>query len=289
MELSQLIMFKAVVEQGSIIRASESLHCVPSNITNRIKLLEQELGISLFIRTGRGLVVSPSGEIFKSYTDRILALCHEARSALAPASEPSGTLRIGAIESSATGRLPKLLSRYNQHYPAVQMHFSTNTWPKLLNDVIHHKLDGAILAVNNHHPDIDHLKLYKEELVLITPFSTTENITPRDLSGASIFMWPEGCPYRETLEKWLNKHKVRTSITSIANYGTIFGCVSSGAGISLVPKGIFDQFKNMDNINGHTFDDLPSIQNYFIWNTTINPHRARDKFSELLQSEFNIL
>ncbi len=47
MDLSQLKMFKTVAEQGSIARASEILHCVPSNITNRIKLLETELGVSL--------------------------------------------------------------------------------------------------------------------------------------------------------------------------------------------------------------------------------------------------
>jgi DNA-binding transcriptional LysR family regulator len=54
MEFAQLAMFKAVADQGSIVRAAELLHCVPSNITNRIKLLERELGVSLFIRKGRG-------------------------------------------------------------------------------------------------------------------------------------------------------------------------------------------------------------------------------------------
>jgi len=125
MELSQLTMFKVVAEQGSIIRASELLHCVPSNITNRIKLLEKELGVSLFIRKGRGLVISPSGELFLGYTTKILSLCQEARRALDPGSLPSGILKIGAIESSATGRLPRLLSKYHQNYPAVQMQLST--------------------------------------------------------------------------------------------------------------------------------------------------------------------
>ena len=67
MELSQLKMFKVIVEQGSIVKASRVLHCVPSNITNRIKLLEQELGVDLFIRKGRGLIISPLGELFLGY------------------------------------------------------------------------------------------------------------------------------------------------------------------------------------------------------------------------------
>lgn len=88
---SQLAMFKAVADQGSIVRASELLHCVPSNITNRIKILENELGVSLFIRKG-GLIISPSGRLFLSYANKILSLCQESQRALDPTAAPSGNL-----------------------------------------------------------------------------------------------------------------------------------------------------------------------------------------------------
>lgn len=55
MELSQLKMFKAVADAGSIVRASEQLHCVSSNITTRIKNLEDELNTQLFLRPGHWL------------------------------------------------------------------------------------------------------------------------------------------------------------------------------------------------------------------------------------------
>ncbi len=64
MELTQLKMVQAVARSGSIARAAEQLHCVPSNITNRLKQLESELGTALFTRIGRGLKISPAGEIF---------------------------------------------------------------------------------------------------------------------------------------------------------------------------------------------------------------------------------
>ncbi len=286
MELSQLTMFKVVAEQGSIVRASEWLHCVPSNITNRIKLLEKELGVSLFIRKGRGLVISPSGTVFLDYTNKILALCQEARRAIDPGALPSGVLKIGAIESSATGRLPRLLSRYQKNYPLVQMQFSTGVWAQLLNDVVSLKLDGAIVAVKSDHPDICRMEIYKEELVLIASPTLGDIKTPQDLAGQTVFMWPEGCPYRKSLENWLSEQGVSIRITSIGSYGTILGCVSSGAGISLVPKGVFDQFKMIGGISGQTFDGLIPVQNYFIWNKHAGAHRAKDKFAELLEEEF---
>lgn len=286
MELSQLRMFQMVAEQGSIISAAEKLHCVPSNITTRIKKLEEELGTLLFIRQGRGLVISPAGAIFLNYTSQILSLCQDAKRAIAPQSEPSGLLRIGAIESSATGRLPKLLSQYHQEFPAVQMQFSTGTWPQLLNDVLHHKLDGAIIAINNEHPHLNSVEIYQEDLVLIAP-STTDDIThPNDLIGKDIFMWPEGCPYREALEHWLSENHVSAPITSIASYGTILGCVSSGAGVSLVPKGIYEQYNGAGSVKAYKFKALASVKNYFIWNKNTGQHRAKDAFLELLKMGF---
>lgn len=287
MELSQLRMFKTVAEQGSIVKASQLLHCVPSNITNRIKSLENELGVPLFVRTGRGLIITPSGQLFLSYTTKILATCQEARRALDPSSEPSGILRIGAIESAATGRLPTVLSKYHHHYPAVEMQFSTGTWQQLASDVAEHKLDGAIIATDPKHPDIIRSSIYKEPVILIASPSLGKLSQPGDLEGQRIYMWPQGCPYRNALEQWLNDSNVSASITNIASYGTILGCVSAGSGVSLVPAGIFEQFKQMDVINGYTLEQLKPVQNYLIKNAHSTPHHALRAFSELIDSEFS--
>ncbi|MBV4469048.1 LysR family transcriptional regulator [Pseudomonas siliginis] len=288
MEFSQLVMFKAVADLGSIVRASERLHCVPSNITNRIKLLERELGVDLFIRKGRGLIISPSGRLFLGYTNKILSLCEESQRALDPSSAPSGELRIGAIESSATGRLPKVLSRFHQLYPAVQMQFSTGDWSQLSAEVVNYTLDGAIIAVRPEHPDIESLEIYEEDLVVIASPSAGVINQPEDLRDVDLFMWPEGCPYRKALLTWLERYKVFNPITSIASYGTILGCVSSGAGISLVPRGMFEQFRQLGGIQGFFFNDLKPVQNYFIWNRHVESHRAKDKFADLLKEEFKV-
>ena len=90
MELSQLRMIKSVAECGSIALAAQHLHCVPSNITTRIKQLENELGTVLFTRAGRGLQISAAGQLFLGYCERILALVDEARRAVTPHATPHG-------------------------------------------------------------------------------------------------------------------------------------------------------------------------------------------------------
>ena len=88
MELSQLRMVKAVAECGSIALAAQQLHCVPSNITTRIKQLERELGTVLFTRAGRGLRISPSGRVFVGYIEQILALVDQAKRSVQPHAVP---------------------------------------------------------------------------------------------------------------------------------------------------------------------------------------------------------
>jgi len=285
MELQQLRMFKHIADSGSITKAAEQLHCVPSNITTRIRNLEDELGNPLFIRKGRGLVLSPSGDIFLEYVNRILSLCNEAKRAIEPCKTPSGKLSIGAIESSATSRLPSLLSKFHQLYPQIDIEFSTATWKHLEESVAKYELDSAIIAVKSVNPALECLEIYSEELVLIASSSFEAITSATSLIGKNIYMWPDGCPYRRALVTWLDNNGVSVPITSIASYGTILGCVSSGAGVSLVPRGVYEQFKLIGGIEGYVFEQLKPITNYFIWNKNTGYHSAKEAFLELILTE----
>lgn len=286
MEIAQLRMFKTVHDLGSIVRAAEVLHCVPSNITARLKSLEREMGATLFFREGRGLRISPAGEVLLDYARKILVLADEARHALGPGAAPSGPLRIGAIESSASGRLPRLLAKYHALYPQVCLELSTGNWTQLLDDIHHRRLDGAIVAVDVERQGLKRSVMYREDLILIAPTSDGPMRTAADLQGKAIFMWPAGCPYRFALEQWLLRHGQVQPITSIASYGAIVGCVSAGAGVALVPRGIYEQYRAGAGWQGHEFAELASIDNLFYWHESAGRHPARDAFVELLQAEF---
>lgn len=287
MELAQIRMFKTVADTGSIARAAEVLHCVPSNITARIKALEAELGTELFYRQGRGLKISPAGEIFLTYAGRMLSLADEAKRAVHPDAAPSGPLRIGAIESSATARLPRLLARFHARYPQVSLELTTGTGMQLLEATLNQKLDGAIVAIDVKRPRLRRTSMYREDLVLIAAESLGPIHSAADLQDKSIFMWPDGCPYRAALERWLQNNGQTQSIVSIANYGTIVGCVSAGAGVALVPKGVYEQYRKGSGWVGYEFPELTSIDNLFYWHENAEHHPAREAFVAMLREEFS--
>ncbi|KRP58874.1 LysR family transcriptional regulator [Pseudomonas trivialis] len=286
MELAQLKMVRAVAQTGSVAQAALLLHCVPSNITTRIKQLESELGTPLFIRAGRGLVISAAGEIFLDYCERILALVDESKRALDATAVPRGTLRIGAVESSASGRLPPLLAEYHRRYPEVSLELVTGSWSQLLDDLQHHRLDVALVGACNKREKLEHCVVYSERLVLIASALSAPIHSAEDLAGRTLLVWPPGCPYRAALENWLRPQPFKPAIASYASWGTIIGCVSAGIGVALAPEGILARYEQADQLASYRFDALAPVDNLLFWNKDTQRHLARDAFAELLRETF---
>src|SRR6478752_5960911 len=120
MELSDLHIFRTVAREGGIVRAARRLHRVPSNVTTRIQQLEASIGVQLFTRERNRLALSQSGERLLVHAERMLRLAEEFSSAVS-GTAPAGTLRLGALESTAASRLPAILAAYHGAYPDVRV------------------------------------------------------------------------------------------------------------------------------------------------------------------------
>ena len=104
MDLDALQIFKAVVDFGGVTKAAAQLHRVPSNVTTRLKQLEEGLGTKLFHRQSRKLLLSTEGNLLLAYAEQLLRLSSEAELAFRTG-KPPGKLRIGTLESTAASRL----------------------------------------------------------------------------------------------------------------------------------------------------------------------------------------
>jgi len=172
MDLAALTIFRAVVRENGVTRAAAKLNRVQSNVTTRIKQLEEQLGTELFIRDGRRLVLTPAGETLLPYAERLLALADEARNAVRE-NRPSGRLRLGTMESVAASRLPGLLARYHQRWPDVALELETGTTGRLIERVREFEVDAALIATPLD-PDalgdiFESVPVFREELVMLTP------------------------------------------------------------------------------------------------------------------------
>ncbi|MGH8133539.1 MAG: LysR family transcriptional regulator, partial [Steroidobacteraceae bacterium] len=126
MELSDLEIFRAVANEGGIVKAARKLHRVPSNVTKRVQQLEGCLGAQLFFRDRQRLYLSPSGELLLAYAERLLQLADEARTVVSGA-PPRGVLRLGSLESTAASRLPDVLADFHRVCREVSVELTTGT------------------------------------------------------------------------------------------------------------------------------------------------------------------
>lgn len=256
MELSDL-RIATVVRAGGVTRAAEHLHRVQSNITTRIRQLEQDLGVALFIREGKRLHLAPAGQLLLDYADRLLAIAEEARNAVKDA-RPRGVLRVGAMESTAAVRLPAHLSAYHRRYPEVSLELRTGYPRQLATAVLAGELDAALVAEPIADGPFDKQLVFVEELVIVGPAGHPP-IGKTALIPPTMVAFENGCPLRKRLEEWYAKRGEMPDRTiELGSYHAMLACIAAGMGIALVPKSVLSTFPERRQLSVHT---LPSDQN----------------------------
>lgn len=250
-ELSDLKVFCCVVDAGGITRAAERLHRVPSNVTTRVRQLEADLGVRLFLREGRRLRISPAGELLRGYAQRLLALADEARAALQDRT-PRGPLRLGSMESTAAVRLPDPLAAYHRAYPEVRIELRTGPTRGLLAAVLAGTLDAALVADPPQDPRLENVAVFEEELVLVAAAGHPPIRAPGDARRRSLLAFAAGCAYRRRLEEWLHGGGVLPEqVIELASYHAILGCAVAGMGIALVPRAVLELFPARSGLSVH--------------------------------------
>jgi len=253
MDLSDLRIFRAVVEEGGITRAAERLHRVQSNITTRVKQLEDDLGVELFIREGKRLHVSPAGRTLLGYAERLLELAEEARGAVQDM-RPRGLFRLGAMESTAAVRLPAPLSEYHRRFPEVTLELSTGNPTHLAGRILAGELDAAFAAEPIANGPFEKAPAFIEDLVIVAakdhpPFAPDD---PATEPPKAVLVFEPGCPHRKRLEDWYaGRGEMPERLIEMASYHTMLSCAVAGMGVSLVPKSVLTTFPERKRLRVH--------------------------------------
>lgn len=238
MDARDLAVFRAVARAGGMTRAARTLHTVQSNVTQRIRLLEAELGVPLFHRRSRGVTLTNAGEQLLPYAERIGNLIDEAKRAATNGSIARGHIMIGALETATAVRLPPLLSIYAAACPDVDIQVETGTAAELIEAVLASRVETAFVPGPVRHPDIVALPMLEEELVLVTAPSSAslEDITAKR-GVVRIIVFRPGCSYRARLETLLaDRGLMRLRHLEFGTLDGIIGCVGAGMGITMLPR-----------------------------------------------------
>jgi DNA-binding transcriptional LysR family regulator len=286
LDLRALEIFRTVASEGSVSRAATKLNRVQSNISTRIKQLEEQLGKQLFRRRSRGLTLTPDGRLLLSYAERLLQLSMEASEALNQG-RPSGVFRIGTMESTAAARLPEVLSRYHGLYPEVEIVLETDVAGRLIERLLNYDLDAVFVAEPLSFERIASRPVFEEKLILVAPDSFPPLENTAEISGRTVIAFEAGCAYRRYLDDWLlDAGIVPGGVMAVSSYLAILACVSAGSGYAVVPQSVLDIVATKGQFRRYGLpDNLSRIKTMLAWRADYSSAKL-EALQELLPGSF---
>lgn len=242
MDLRQLRTFQMMASVRSFSGAAEMLNYAQSTVSSQIQSLEQELGVQLFDRLGKQVVLTHAGHRLLGYADQILKLSDEAHEAVAGSEIPKGTLTIGAPESLCVYRLPPVLRRYREQYPQVRIALQPGSCPDLRRTTKEGNADVVFTLEPLFQSDELRVEVLRAESVLLLahpdhPLAQQGEVHAADLKGEPVLLTEATCSYRKLFEDALASADVRPMAELEFNsVEAIKQCVMAGMGIAVLPE-----------------------------------------------------
>lgn len=286
MDLTLLNYFYTVAREGSFMAAAEKLDYAQSNLSMRIKQLEEMAGAELLIRGRNGVTLTEKGQVLYSYADKLLALSEEAESAVKGEEYSTGRVTITAMESAAVTFLPGLLAKFHKKYPDTSVKVITGTSDAGVRAVLANDTDMAVAVGENSHEDLFSNPLRKEELVLVTDRSDQESDLKK-LLARPLLVFPSGCAYRRVLERMLTDYGIAAVHTmEFTSLGAILASVSAGLGISVFPATAINSFTAGDSLRMISLpEEYKTADIYLIFRRQSVGNRTLRNFIEMTTAE----
>jgi len=242
MELRQLRTFQTVARLMNFNRAADALNYAQSTVSAQIKLLEEELGVSLFDRLGKRIVITEAGQKLMRYAQKMIDIEKETLTEISNSETLIGSISVRAPQSVGTYLLPSVLQQFQSQYPRVGFDVSSCALFTLGQELRSGIIDVAfLLAESVNAADLTAELIRIEPLVFVSDsnhvLTKSVGMTFRDLNGQSILLPKHDCSYKMQFEEMLTAEKIRPSVMMEFNsIEAIKQCVIKGLGITVIPE-----------------------------------------------------
>ena len=218
MEIRQLKAFLAIAEAKTFTAGARRVNVTQAAISMQIRQLEDEVGLQLFTRTPRRVILTEAGE---RLLDRARKILREHDSALAEIAELGGVehgrLRIGSASAEfATLQLPLILQQLKTKFPNADLSVSSGTSQRLVDKIMHGEIDIAFVSLPVDNSSITTDRLFSDEIVAIGhpthPRANEKYISAAALAGEKLILGERGGNTRRMIDEFFNAANVRPNI-----------------------------------------------------------------------------
>lgn len=251
---SQLRSFLAVADAGSVVRAAEALYVSQPAVSAALASLQAELGVALVVREGRGLVVSPAGELLASYARRLLGLFEEAAIATQALADPRrGQLRLAAVTTAGEHVVPALLASFRARHPEAEIVLEVGNRQRVVELLLDHRVDLALGGSPAPHRGLVVLAVRRNELVAVAATSTPSGepgpvpssrcpagrsraVSLEALSQATWLVRELGSGTRATADELFSELGIAPTLLTLGSNEAIAESVRVGLGVALISR-----------------------------------------------------
>jgi LysR family hydrogen peroxide-inducible transcriptional activator len=241
--IRQLEAVVAVAEQRHFGRAARACHVTPPALSAQISGLEEDLGVVLFERSRRGVVVTAAGEpVVRAAREALRAV--DAVNGVARERSPlAGDLHLGVIPTVAPYLLPRGLGRVREARPELRIYLHEDRTAHIVDRLRRGELDVLLLALPVAGDDLEALPLLEEPFLLAAPaghrlaHGGRRRVAERDLEGESVLLLEDGHCLRDQALSVCRLAGARESLeVRASSLGTLVQMVANGLGVTLLPE-----------------------------------------------------
>ena len=244
MTIQQLTYFLATVEHGSFSGAARSLFLTQPSISEQIRQLEGELGISLFARAGRGLVLTEAGRKFRPEAERVLADVERARDAVAAVRDlRGGTLGFGMFGTASAYLIADLATDFRRKFPEVRLRLVGLNSSEVADQVRNGTLEAGLVVLPIDDAGLDLRVARLEELVVVSreAIRASAPITIEALAGAPLILYDAQYGANDPMRRQLLDRAQRAGVTlrpviEVEGIEAAVGLARRGLGDTIVPR-----------------------------------------------------
>lgn len=290
MDWDKLRIFHAVAEAGSFTHAANALNLSQSAISRQVSGLEQDLGVTLFHRHARGLVMTEQGETLYQTAHDVLLKLDTVKAQLTDSTErPEGKLRVTTTVGLGTGWLTSRLHEFLELYPDVQLELILENEEL---DLSARQADCAIRFRQPHQGDLIQRRLFTVHFhIYASPGYVAQHGQPSsiaELDKHRILTFGENTPAYLSDMNWLEQAgrppgQPRVPVFSVNNLMALRKVVESGAGIAVLPAYIVEERHKLLRLIQHA--EVPAFDTYFCYPEAMRASARLQVFRDFLLSK----
>jgi DNA-binding transcriptional LysR family regulator len=262
MDLRQLDSLLAVLDSPTMTRAADSLHLSTAAVSLQLRALASELGVELFVRSGRKLAPTPAARRLAEHARAVNLRLRQAKEEFSnDAGSDTRPFHFATGATTLIYRLGRPFRALRKRFPHLDLHVTVLSTEEIVDGLVSRQSDLGLISLPVRNEGLRITPLFDEELLVVRPSATRMHghhigvVRPEELDGAPFLLYPKQSNMRTMIDRFLDELGLnRRVVMEASDTEAIKGLVESGFGYSILPEYALkesNKFFNILRIKGH--------------------------------------